>query len=116
MACVAQEDRPGLGEECGGGLGYLWGAARVETKVHDAGAPSRTTPPARGQRTVPARFLGVHRGEMCFEWNLRNEDGTCQVKLSSLGCAVTSVVVGPRPCGVARALAHYLPGLDEHGA
>jgi aldose 1-epimerase len=84
----------------GAALGYLLGAARAspadEAGGEAGGEASRGAPPARGQRTVPARFLGIHRGEQCFEWCLRNEDGTFQVKLSSLGCAVTSVIVGRR--------------------
>ncbi len=81
----------------GATLGYLVGMRRgAEPEGCDAGAPSGTAPPPCGQRTVPARFLGCHRGEQCFEWTLRNSDGTFQVKLSSLGCAVTSVLIGKK--------------------
>ena len=54
-------------------------------------------PPSLHQKSINSNILGVDDdGEMVMAWTLRNLDGTFQITLSSLGCAITSCIVNQR--------------------
>jgi len=54
-------------------------------------------PPSLHQKSINSNILGVDDdGEIVMAWTLRNRDGTFQITLSSLGCAITSCIVNQR--------------------